>query len=100
MVMRIELISHLLFGAGIACFIRNIWDYSRSIKQTNYDAMGAMINWHYGFHFSWFLVCLAVCIYPGLKWYFGLIAMPFSLIFTYIFWYPIHILLIILQGSK
>lgn len=88
--MNIENISYLLFGVSIATLLRNIWDYYVNAKYANTDVMGSMINWHYGFLLSWLFFCAGVSCYPNFKWYYGLILIPFGMISTFVFYYPVY----------
>ena len=88
--MNIENISYLLFGASIATLLRNIWDYYLNLRFLNSDGMGAMINWHYGFWISWIFFCAGISCYPNFKWFYGLILIPFAMISTFLFWFPVH----------
>ena len=85
-----EKISFLMFGASIAFFIIDVVVYYYNSQYLNSDSMGAMIKWHFGFLFSWVLLCVGLSIYPGMRWYYGLLLLPGFLIGTYIFWFPIH----------
>ena len=88
--MYLEDLSFLLFGGSIATFIRNMWDYYLNTKAPNYDNIGAMINWHYGFLISWILFCTGISFYPENRWFYGLILFPFVILATFLLWYPLH----------
>ena len=88
--MNIENISYLSFGASAVILLKNIWDYYQNSKYLNSDNMGAMMRWHFGFLLSWVFLCVGISLYPGSEWFYGLILLPFVVVATFLFWYPVH----------
>ena len=82
--MNMENIAFLLFGMSIATLLRNVIDYYHNTKYLNSDAMGASINWDYEFALSWLFLCAGIMIYPGIRWFYGLIMIPGLFIATFI----------------
>ncbi|NEV64489.1 hypothetical protein [Thiorhodococcus minor] len=91
--MSAENLAYLMFGASIACLLRNIWDYYLNTRRANFDSMGATINWHYGFALTWLLFCVGLIVIPQVHWLIGVSAIPIGAVATWLVLAPIQILL-------
>jgi len=87
-----RIVYYIFFILSIVLLMKNIWDYYKNRQYSNFDNMGAMINWHQGFFVSWILLCIGVGFYPIFEWYYGVMVLPLYFIVTYLVWFIVDII--------